>query len=616
MTKTSKTRISVMLSIIVTLAIVWWPVLYGEYVFDDITDFRVNAAWLTQGDAWKHYIFHGFHNWALYFRPLVVGMYVVEVRIFGATPMPMHAVSLGIHLSNTLLIGLIAWRCLRKAQCSDVTKQMWLVTSMLLYGLHPALIEPLSWIDCQFDLTVTLFMLLGLYASAMLTGRFARSIVVAVCFFFAACSKESAAVFPFMLATFDWALQGAENDNLTKDGRQIHKYILRNWYVYAALFVAGLLYLRLRYWAMGVSGPLLLDNSLSYFGRFQQSCFIYVRYWVMLLFSAPGLNPKHEFDPAVFELTSWHSWAIDLLAVATLATALFAALRRRSVLACLVLMVTVSLLPVLRLLPIHFDSDLFHERYLASGLAGFCAMLPLLHSDFAAGLKEHLGKLKLPLTFVAAVWIAFAVVDIRVTVPLYGNSVKLWTWALYANPNSNLVKEWLLSTYISENSTDEALHFGRQLLSDPKPCFACLLKLAIIEIEHGDVVYAKKALEIVRELPGVADSKKKMAQYRAIRGMLLVKEGRFVEAEAILRTASGELTYDYPLHLYIAYALAGQGRMKEAEDAALAANELAPGTGAQKSRRYQDVLLMLQSIRRQAVQLCASESSCKDITDD
>ncbi len=34
--------------------------------------------------------------------------------------------------------------------------------SMLLYGIHPALIEPIVWIGCQAELMVTLLTLLAI----------------------------------------------------------------------------------------------------------------------------------------------------------------------------------------------------------------------------------------------------------------------------------------------------------------------------------------------------------------------------------------------------------------------------------------------------------------------
>ncbi len=93
------------------IALIYWPVSVAGFVWDDKILFS-NAAWLRYGDDWWHFIFQNDHyDWAtFYFRPLVVALYVGEVRAFDVAPGPMHLVSLGIHLANTLLVGALAMR--------------------------------------------------------------------------------------------------------------------------------------------------------------------------------------------------------------------------------------------------------------------------------------------------------------------------------------------------------------------------------------------------------------------------------------------------------------------------------------------------------------------------
>ena len=136
-----------MASVLVLTTVVYLPVLRGEFVWDDEYDF-VAKTWLTEGDAWKHYIFRDFHGWTNYFRPLVVALFTIQLRLFDVQPGPMHAVSLAAHLVNTMLVGLLALRA--GAAVGRPSHRMFLpaILSMLLFGLHPALIEPVAWNRC------------------------------------------------------------------------------------------------------------------------------------------------------------------------------------------------------------------------------------------------------------------------------------------------------------------------------------------------------------------------------------------------------------------------------------------------------------------------------------
>ncbi len=79
----------------------------ADFVWDDEICLHT-AASLRHGDSWMQFLSADFCDWRNYFRPLVVAMYTAELRIFNVAPGPMHLVSLGVHLINTLLVGLLA----------------------------------------------------------------------------------------------------------------------------------------------------------------------------------------------------------------------------------------------------------------------------------------------------------------------------------------------------------------------------------------------------------------------------------------------------------------------------------------------------------------------------
>ena len=139
-----------MLAAIVALAVIYWPASHGGFVLDDSTQLH-DEAWL-RGKDWYVFVFRGFNDWSNYFRPLVVALLAAELRVFDGAAQPMHLVSIGLHLSNTLLVGLLA-----RHACKGYDAPAYSATiPMLVYGLHPALIEPANWVGLQFDLVVIL----------------------------------------------------------------------------------------------------------------------------------------------------------------------------------------------------------------------------------------------------------------------------------------------------------------------------------------------------------------------------------------------------------------------------------------------------------------------------
>jgi hypothetical protein len=231
--------------LLAVVAFVYWPVVHFDFVWDDWQSFH-DTAWLTRGGDWEHYVFRDFNNWTVYFRPLVVAFLALQVHVFDSTPGPMHVVSLALHLIDTLLVGALAWRCSLPIYKGRPQQIGMASLSMLVYGLHPVLVEPVAWIGCQYDLMATMFMLLGLLLNACIQPDAIRAPVIGLIFFLAACSKESAMSFPFLVLIFDWAL--APNEAPFQPISAIRNIIRQRWKTYAGIIVAGLLYLALRNW--------------------------------------------------------------------------------------------------------------------------------------------------------------------------------------------------------------------------------------------------------------------------------------------------------------------------------------------------------------------------------
>ena len=544
---------------LVVIASVYWPVVHADFVWDDRLDFR-DMAWLRHGDEWKHFVFRDYNGWTNYYRPLVVAFLTLQVRLFDGAPSPMHAVSLGMHLLNTLLVGLLSWRC-SAAATSAPKRTYFLAASMLLYGLHPVLIEPVSWISSQFDLVVTMLTLLGLLANTNIQRAPVRAPIVSILFFLAACTKESAVSLPLILLVFDWALLSRRHEETTCSA--IRVLVSRNWLVYIEMFFAGLVYLAFRHWAIGKIVNPFAGSSSSVFGRVQEVCFIYLHYWKTLLWPMSGMSPIHRVDLQLFNMVSMSSMLVDTAAIGIVAAGLFLALRRSSAAGCMILAVTAALLPVLHIASVNFDSSLYHERYAMTALAAICAMLPLLQQRVPIISNRTQRAFMLSAT-VIFFWLAFAVINIRITLPLWSNNVNLWSWALAENPDSIEAEDSLLSAYVDSKDYADAHKLIDRLLAEHAQCTNCMLNAAILAVAENDPARASTALEEVKNSKELVADKQMFRMYLLTTGEMLVLQGHLEDAEQILRAAMKMDPLDPQPQLSLAMTLALQGKKDEA----------------------------------------------------
>ncbi|MBM4130758.1 hypothetical protein FJ250_06985, partial [bacterium] len=132
-----------------------------------------------------------------YYRPLGFLMFAADWTWWGADARASHAVSVLLHVLNTLLVLVLAARLagLRAG-----------VIAAALFGVHVAHHEAVYWFAARFDLLATAGVLAALVA---LTSRHRASTALAGLFFFAALlAKESAVTFPIVAAAAVLLIQG------------------------------------------------------------------------------------------------------------------------------------------------------------------------------------------------------------------------------------------------------------------------------------------------------------------------------------------------------------------------------------------------------------------------
>jgi tetratricopeptide (TPR) repeat protein len=554
-------------AILSLVALLYWPTTHGGFVWDDTTSLY-DEAWLRTS-SWRDFVLRNFNGWTDYFRPLVVLLFVLETHAFDAAPEPMHVVSLGMHLADTLLIGLLTCKLHRSPR-----HLAWAGAAMLFYGLHPALIEPVDWVGCQFELAVVFFMLLGLLLNASVASAPWRACAVGASFFCASGFKEAAAVFPIILVLFD--LMATRGDAWPAVLRAAWQ---RQRLVYGAVAVAGATYLMLRHAALG--HLLGFSDALPALARAQKISLTYLEYWRLIIWPMSAIGPIHPFDETTFMRLSPATVADDALAFGIACAGLYGFYRRRPW-GGIVLAVSAALLPVLNIAPVALSESLYHDRYAATAIAMVCVLAP---KCLAALYARATRLVRFAAAAIAMVWLAFAIVNIRVTVPLWADELGLWQWATTQHPESIDAKDLLLMAYMRHSDYAHATELADKLVSTETPCLVCMLNAANLAIRLRDEPRARHALDVITKKDLQLEDLRHLPTYILTRGELLELQGDLEGAEATYRDAVTSDPFGPQAQMSLALVLARRGKLAEARSAADKALELFPPDQRQIKRR-------------------------------
>lgn len=573
-------------AVVVTVLAVYWPALSAGYVWDDILTFQ-QRGWLYYGDEWKRYIFTGFNEWELYFRPLVVALFVLQVRIFGGDPGGMHAVTLGMHLVNVVLVVLLA---------RSVAPKEWKFSAMaallagFVYGLHPMLVETVVWIGCQFDQMQVMTMLLGLLAAHLIKIPWMRAVTVSLCFILSALSKESAAAFPALIFLFDWLMRTDDSFPL----RQRLAALLRdNWPTYMSLMATGVGYLFLRHHMMGstVAGlaPGMLIPDIE---RVDTVAYVYLKYWMVVLGVPTDLNPLHAVGSVEFGKDILLISLRIIASLGVLALGLLAVLRRLKAIGVLVIAVTLYLVPVLGIMPIQFDESIYHERYAIGAVVLVAVLLPKMLREWADIFSPHLPALVKLFPILAMIWLTWAVVNVRVTIPLWSDNLALWQWAVKGNPESTNARANLIGAYMMFGDTDNARDALEDVVSKDMDCPTCYINGFIMAVGgEGDVELAESMVDRLRRSPDIMDDKSVRFLYLRTAAHYELRLGNYEDAVDLLEAAIDLEGYDSHSYMLLAEAMVAQGRQEAASDAAEKSLAMVNPMGAEKSRSIADRIL-------------------------
>ncbi len=137
--------------IILTTLAAYWPVFSAGFIWDDDAYVTDNSL-LTAADGWWR-IWFSAHHQSQYF-PLVYSTLRLEHALWGFNALGYHAVNVGLHIINALLI----WHLLKRLTVPGA----WVAAA--LFALHPVQVETVAWVTELKNTESTLLYLLAVLA--------------------------------------------------------------------------------------------------------------------------------------------------------------------------------------------------------------------------------------------------------------------------------------------------------------------------------------------------------------------------------------------------------------------------------------------------------------------
>ena len=309
-------------------------------------------------------------------------------------------------------------------------------------------------------------------------------------------------------------------------------------------------------------------------------------------------SPLHEGDVQRFTTPDYSLLAIDPIALTILLVGFYLFLRRKP-LGWLITAVS-GLLPVLHIIPVAFDGSLYHERYAMTATAILGVLLPkVIDRDFCSA-PTTLSRASLITSLVATGWLVLAVINIRITLPLWSDETKLWLWVLREHPDSVTAKDHLLSTYI-ENHDSRARKLADSLVAENAPCPNCMVNAASLAAAQLAILAAwNRPSKKAGNMPTLRNQPRQLQGFILATGQLRELQGNPAGAEEAYRDAITMEPLDPGAQMTLALICA-PGRVAEAVEAEQRALSLfAPDERNRRRQEFEHTLAEAKKARPSA----------------
>jgi len=492
-----------------------------------------------------------------FYRPLVMFSFWADMHLAGANPAFFHVVNIVLNAIACILVALIIWEILHSG--------VWAALGGLLFATHPAHVESTAFISGRTDLLLTVFICLAAFMMlrAVRKHDFRWAVLVPVGYGLALLSKETAILFPVLVALAPLLTQT--------------RYDTRYWLVIAATAAVGAGYLVLRSHVVGgILPPVLVSATLSRFIEVANTSGLYLRMFIWPFHH----QVKYPADPAFANLTPYAIAA--LLFVVTLP--LLAVRRRYWIVALGFTWTILFLLPVSNIVAI---GPLAAERLLYLPSAGLAIIVACLLSRLLPG---RVPVRRAAAAGLALVCLAFAA-DSLFRTRVWRDEATLFTAMTRESPGAPSAYA-NLANVVRQTNADSAIRLYNHALALDQGYTSAHINVGILYCQQGDHRRGLHHLRLANELdPGSARVQSNLglaflaagepesalvyveqavalepasSAARVNRAVVLDAAGRGAEAEAELRRLVADDPGFVPARLLLAERLERLGRLDSA----------------------------------------------------
>jgi tetratricopeptide (TPR) repeat protein len=340
-----------------------------------------------------------------YFRPIFTSLFTVNYALFDNRPFGWHLISILTHASVTFLVFMVS---------REVTERNWVAgLTASLFAVHPVHAESVAWISGITDPLMTLFLLPSFlfYLRFRKVGSWYMLFLSIGFFFLALLSKETAIAFPLVVGYYELFHFNREE--------QITHRLVRAVQLLAVFLVPALLYLAMRYYALGT----VTFNEPRYpLGLAVLTVPLATLKYLGLMVVPWGYSYQHY--TAFVETPFRVAFLVPLAAIIAIAAGIAYTKSKSLTLGAVWFIAMLS--PALAALQQFEPSVLLQERYLYAPSIGVCLIITL-GIEWIMKSFESRGR---------AVGVAFAVLLILIWSIVLVRQNRIWTDTVSVNRNS------------------------------------------------------------------------------------------------------------------------------------------------------------------------------------
>ena len=183
---------------------VYLNALHNPFVYDDYHTVVANASIQSVWNV-RAIVLHDIT------RPLVNFSYALDRAMWGQTPWGFHVTNVLLHMLNVVLLFGLAWRLVedRGGRAVEVA-----AGAAALFAVHPMMTEAVGYVSGRSEVLCATWFLSGLLCGRRwIRGDGAKWAILTVGLWgAAAATKETAAMFPFVLFALDWTVYGSAEE--------------------------------------------------------------------------------------------------------------------------------------------------------------------------------------------------------------------------------------------------------------------------------------------------------------------------------------------------------------------------------------------------------------------